>query len=77
MEHERIMAIAREIEAYLQHHPEAADSAEGIARWWLARQRIHYELSLVEAALEHLRRQGVVAAEAGGENLLYRLNKMH
>ncbi len=74
---ERIETIAREIERYLADHPEAADSAEGIARWWLTRQRIHYEVALVEAALAHLRRKGVVVSDTGAGGPLYRLNRVH
>ena len=74
---ERVQAIANEVERYLTDHPQAADSVEGIATWWLARQRIHYELELVRRALEHLRHKGVVltASERGKDGVVYRLNK--
>ena len=74
-EQQEVMAVAREIEHYLAAHPRAADSLEGITRWWLMRQRIHYELSLVEAALRHLCRKGVVASSPLGDDALYRLKR--
>lgn len=33
---EQIATIANAIERYLDSHPDAADTAEGIARWWLS-----------------------------------------
>jgi len=74
---ERVQAIANEVERYLTDHPQAADSVEGIASWWLARQRIHYELEMVRSALEHLRHKGVVlkTGERGKDGVVYRLNK--
>ncbi len=72
---EEVVAVAREIENYLAVHPRAADSLEGITRWWLMRQRIHYELDLVEAALRHLCRKGVVAASSLGDDELYSLRR--
>lgn len=76
---DRVQAIADEVERYLMEHPQAADSVEGIATWWLARQRIHYELEMVKSALEHLQHKGVVliASEMGEDGTVYRLNKGH
>ena len=60
-------------------HPNAADSVEGVASWWLSRQRVHYELALVKTALEFLQREGVVSATPGNGNgnSIYRLNNIH
>ncbi|HGX91840.1 MAG TPA: hypothetical protein ENK35_00835 [Candidatus Tenderia sp.] len=73
---ERVRVIAKEIEQYLTDHPEAADSVEGIASWWLPRQRIHYEVEMVKGALEYLQLQGIVSA-TGQRDAVYRLNKHH
>jgi hypothetical protein len=51
--------IAQQIELYLASHRNAADTALGIARWWLARPDADPVLSRVEAALERLVRRGV------------------
>ena len=47
----RVQAIARNVEAYLAIHPDAADSAEGIQRWWLASTLTEESLDRVRAAL--------------------------
>lgn len=51
---QRVQAIARDIEAYLAVHPYAADSPEGIHRWWLGSTRTAESLDEVRAALEWL-----------------------
>jgi hypothetical protein len=56
-----IVAVARKIRNYLQAHPEAADSLEGIVAWWLTRQRYEESLANVQTALEHLIATGVVS----------------
>lgn len=58
----RVSSAAQEIEQYLETHPEAADSLEGIATWWVTRQRIRTEMAVVRAALEKLADAGVVTA---------------
>lgn len=57
---EEITGIARRIDRYLQAHPNAADSAEGILRWWLARQRFDESVQKVEQALALLLREGAI-----------------
>jgi hypothetical protein len=52
--------IAAEIVRYLADHPDAADSADGIQRWWLARQRIDDAVTEVEQALNFLEQRGEV-----------------
>ena len=71
-----ISIIADEIVRYLMTHDKAADTLEGVARWWILRQRIEESQQQVKKALELLCREGVVKAVplVGGE-LLYSLNK--
>ena len=52
--------IARDIEGYLSRHPEAADTAEGIARWWLIQSQVEAQLPRLEFALELLVNRGVL-----------------
>ena len=52
--------LAREIARYLAEHPAAADSAEGIRRWWLLRQRFEEAAAQVQRALERLEEAGQV-----------------
>lgn len=64
---EALVAVADAIKRYLDTRPNAADSAEGIARWWLARQRFEETMEIVERALEHLVAEGEVAKAVTGE----------
>ena len=55
-----VAAFAEEIKEYLIIHPNAADSLEGIVKWWLGRQRWVQAVDKVEKALEYLVVQGAV-----------------
>ena len=57
---EEILAIAQEIRNYLTGHPNAADGLEGIAKWWLSRQRYQENLAKVEKALDYLVTEGLI-----------------
>lgn len=53
-------AVADAIKCYLDAHPNAADSVEGIAHWWLTRQRFEDATEVVEEALERLVAKGEI-----------------
>lgn len=61
--------------AYLQQHPQAADTLRGIANWWLPLQRYENGCRQVEYALAELVAAGVLCREPlpDGE-MLYTLN---
>jgi hypothetical protein len=59
-----ITAIAGAIRRYFTANPGAADSSDGIQRWWLPSQLLEEPLPLVEEALERLVREGVMARMA-------------
>ena len=59
--HARLSKVAREILGYLERNPDAGDSLEGVARWWLLQQRIHTAVEDVQRALDRLVRLGLVA----------------
>ncbi len=44
--------------AYLRMHPQAADTLQGITRWWLPQQRYERELERIEGALKVLAARG-------------------
>lgn len=60
-EHDDITVLADQIEHYLAVHPNAADSSDGIARWWVARQRYQETTLIVQKALDYLQKKGVVS----------------
>jgi hypothetical protein len=59
-----VQQIAVQIERYLQSHPNAADTAEGIARWWLPGQGIQVSPLIVQQALDYLGSKSVVKCNA-------------
>lgn len=52
--------VDRSVLEYLEAHPSAADTLEGIAEWWLAQRRTRYGVEMVGRALERLIRSGQV-----------------
>ena len=54
-------AIAEAILRYLGMHPDAADSVDGIADWWMRTMRVETNVEAVEEALRKLHRDGLVA----------------
>ncbi len=55
-----VRAVAAHIRQYLSEHPQAADTAQGIQRWWLLPSSGELALTTVEAALLLLETEGVV-----------------
>lgn len=58
-----IAAVVAAIRRYLCDHPYAADTAEGIARWWLSGTSGNELLTDVERAMEQLVAQGEVVRQ--------------
>ena len=52
--------ISRMILDYLRRNPEAGDTLEGIAKWWLETERIESSVEGVADALESLVEQGKI-----------------
>ncbi len=55
-----VLKVASEIERYLQGKGQVADTLEGIAQWWLLRQRLQEEKQRVEKAVCYLCHKGLV-----------------
>ena len=67
-------ALAGEILRYLQSHHHASDTTEGIARWWIKRQRLEDTLAHVQAALDQLVADArVVARRSKAGRVVYAL----
>ena len=72
-EKDQIAAVAQRILHYLRIHPEAADTAEGVARWWLGRLKVDGGIELVAEALDRLFREGlVIQSVTRNGNTIYR-----
>ncbi len=56
----QVSLLADEIAAYLREHAQAADTLDGIVRWWVMRQRLQEGQRQVAQALDILCAQGVV-----------------
>jgi hypothetical protein len=71
--------IARAILRYLETHPEAKDTLEGIAQWWLWLELPEQRLEDVERAVAVLASKGLILeARREGVPPYYRLNpKQH
>ena len=68
-----VMEAADAIRRYLSVRPNAAETIEGVAQWWLARQRRDDAIELARRALVHLEEQGqVVRFHLAGGKQMYR-----
>jgi len=52
--------LARRLLDYLEKNPDAGDTLEGIANWWLEQQRVEQVVDEVAEALDYLVQIGVV-----------------
>ncbi len=64
--------LAEAILRYLADHPQATDTLEGIAEWWLLRQQIRVAVERVAKALRRLIAEGYLEAIGTGANCRYR-----
>ena len=69
-------ALAQTIRDYLSTHPNAADTLEGVATWWLSGSADREWLDHVERAMEQLMRQGEVVRQILRDGtVIYERNK--
>jgi hypothetical protein len=72
-----VQQIADQIECYLKNHPNAADTVEGITKWWLPGQGIEVSSLIVQQALNYLGSKSVVKCNANlSGNKVYSNNKV-
>jgi len=67
--------LANAILRYLAEHPNAQDTAEGIASFWVMRQRVKEDVKEVLSVLRQLTRSGQLERLRRGGYVLYRLKK--
>jgi hypothetical protein len=72
----KVEALSREILDYLDQHPDASDTLEGISTWWLEQQRIEQLVDEVADALELLIKRGAVKAQPQNNGITtYKIKK--
>ena len=59
--------LAEEIVRYLEDHPNAADTTEGIAKWWLRLQGFQVSIESVQEALDYLVAKSLVKRRTKGD----------
>jgi hypothetical protein len=63
--------VTQLVMAYLEAHPQACDTIEGIARWWLMSQQINDATFAVKRALEELKKRGYVREERKADGRIF------
>lgn len=53
-QHARYSEIQAEVLGYLDEHPTAADSIEGIRQWWVMQRMAEYSLGRIQEAVNEL-----------------------
>jgi len=66
-----VQSVARDLSMHFFNNPEAGDTLEGIADWWVARQRRSNAIGVVRSALEHLVDEGKISVRNYGDRELY------
>ena len=67
--------VAEAILGYLAEHPEAMDTPEGIAGWWLMRQQARVSVPAIMRVLRELTERGVLEEFCTGNTRRYRLKR--
>lgn len=67
--------LYRAVVAYLDENPEAMDTLEGIAEWWVMRQRIRTSVSTVARVVRRLVDDGLIEEVGPRERPCFRLSR--
>lgn len=68
-----VMTIVQHLSRYLRQHPDACDTSEGIAHWWIDADPPPVPVAVVESALGWMTACGVVeASHAADGRVRYR-----
>jgi hypothetical protein len=62
----------RAVLAYLDEHPKAMDTLEGISKWWLERQQVRLAVQTIAGTLTRLVARGELEELGPQSNPLYR-----
>ena len=67
--------LSRAILLYLEEHPQAQDTVEGIASFWVMRQKVREDVEAVAMVLSKLTKSGQLEEIRQGKCFQYRLKK--
>lgn len=67
--------VAEAILGYLAEHPQAMDTAKGIAEWWIMRQQIRVNVNRLKRVLREMADKGLLEELGTEEQPRYRLNR--
>ena len=65
------MPVEGDILSYLTQHPEAKDTLEGIADWWMLGKQNRPTMAEIKTSLDRLVEHGLVMAEQAGDGRVY------
>jgi hypothetical protein len=65
--------LAESIMQYLAEHPNAMDTFDGIAEWWIMRRQVRVDAMLLAKALDALTERGLIEKLGTGDNARYHL----
>jgi Fe2+ or Zn2+ uptake regulation protein len=74
-ENGREKQLEQAVVSYLHEHPHAMDTLEGIAEWWIMRQKVRVDIETLTRALERMTDRGLLERIGSGESARYRLKK--
>ena len=69
-------AVQAELLDYIQQHPDAADTAEGIRQWWLIRRIAAYSRDIIQASLDQMVASHALKKQSTRDGeVIYQINK--
>ena len=74
-EREHDLYLEEAIIAYLREHPDAMETREGIAEWWVMRRVVRTEVEAITRVLHTLTERGVLEEVRAGAQCRYRLRR--
>ena len=70
--------VTKEILRYLIEHPDAKDTTEGIARWWISPHHDEWTRDVIQRAVDELVARGwLIRRETTPSHVVYGLDKQH
>jgi hypothetical protein len=67
--------LAQQIQEYLELRPQAGDTLEGIANWWLLRQQVNESVEEIKRALAILKTRNVIVEQKWAGRTIYVASK--